>query len=466
MSRKPLGAIVLHRGKRASLQSQFAEGLKQLIRNNSIEPGDALPSSRELAADFQISRNTVIAACDQLIGEGYLDARPRSGLFIAESLAGNTIPLKQRSAPKATVRPPARITGPVPFRPCQPDVRLFPLTLWNRLRSRALKTHGSGLLHYQSQHPSGLPVLQRALATYLQDSRGVRCSWEQIAVTNGSQQALYQLGCLLLKRGRESFLEDPGYTGARAAFTAAGSAPTPVLVDGEGIIPPARFAPSSLVYTTPSRQFPTGASMPVARRIALLKAAHVSNAWIIEDDYDSEFRYTRPPMPSLHSLDPAGRVIYIGSMSKVLFPSLRIGYIVLPPSLVEEFAELRSISDDHGPLIDQATLAEFISTGALYSHIRRCRKEYAVRLDAFLESARLHLPALQFPHTDGGMNLLGVAGRMDDKAVSGRLNAVGIEVPALREYSISSKRTGLFFGFAAFTPDTIRTSIRRVAEYF
>jgi GntR family transcriptional regulator/MocR family aminotransferase len=229
-------------------------------------------------------------------------------------------------------------------------------------------------------------------------------------------------------------------------------------------VPPAKLARGALFYTTPSRQFPTGATLPVARRLALLKAAEESSAWILEDDYDSEFRYSRAPLPSLHSLDTAGRVIYLGTMSKVLYPALRIGYLALPPSLVEPFADLRATAEDHGPFIDQATLAEFLACGVFYSHIRRCRRAYAERLETFLDSAR-PLP-FRFPHTDGGMNLMGLwtaAPRSSDDALQARLDEAGFDVAATSRYAIGPSRRGLLFGFTAFEPAVIRAGCRRLA---
>jgi GntR family transcriptional regulator/MocR family aminotransferase len=465
MPRRSLSALILDRKSPVPLQSQLARQLKQAVQRGDLAPGEPVPSTRELAADLQISRNTAVGAYDQLVSEGYLEARPRSGLFVMEALAGHTLPA---AVPVTTpaVRPLPRLTAPPPFHPCQPDVRLFPMGTWNRLRGRALRNNGSAILHYQSRYTMGLPMLQRELAAYLRDSRGVRCEPEQVAVTSGSQQALYMLAQLLLRGpGATAYLEDPGYFGARTAFAAAQARVTPVPVDREGVIPPARLKAGSLLYTTPSRQFPTGATLALPRRMALIKAAREGGAWIIEDDYDSEFRYSRPPLPSLHSLDDAGRVIYVGSFSKVLFPSLRIGYVVLPPQYVEAFAELRTVIDDHGPLIDQATLALFIAQGSLHSHIRRCRKEYASRLAVFMETATaLRLP-LRFPHTDGGMNLCGELedSSVGDAALAARLTEQGWSVPPLSRYALESAASGLVFGFTAFAPHTIRLHLRRIA---
>jgi len=458
--------IVLDRKKRASLQTQLAVSLKELVQAGVLRAGEAVPSSRELARDLHVSRNTVMQAYDRLIGEGYLEPSARRGLFVSESLANRSVQRSAAAAPKSRVqRSSERAGAPAPFRPCQPDVRLFPLALWNRMRTRALKSNGTNLLHYQSQFSFGLPVLRRALAAYLRESRGVQCDWRRIAITAGSQQALYLLAHLLLKPGSVVSMEDPGYLGARFAWQRAGALLHPAPIDAEGMrLPGGKRFSADLVYTTPSRQFPTGSCLSLPRRFALVELAARAKAWIVEDDYDSEFRYSRPPLPSLQSLDNSGRVIYLGSMSKVLFPSLRIGYVVLPESLVDGFASLRAVMDDHGPSIDQATLAEFIDCGAFYSHIRRSRREYGERLHALLECASQLAVPLSFPHSDGGMNLAGfLPPAADDRECSERLMAVHLESPPLSHYSMGRTRPGLVFGFAAFGQQSIRESMKRVA---
>lgn len=469
MPRKPLLSIVLDRKGPDSLQDQLAAGLRQRLQSGWLTAGKPLPSSRDLSRDLGISRNTVIAAYDRLLGEGYLEARPRSGLYVSPdfSLRSTTeqkIPTIRR--PPSLDGPELRFPEPMPFRPCQPDVRLFPIARWNRIRSRAIRKWGAGLLHYQSRFALGLPSLRRALADYLNASRGVRCDWNQIAITGGSQQAIYLLSQLLLKPRDRIVLENPGYLGARHAFERAGAKVVPIPVDDQGAVPPANPGIARMIYSTPSRQFPTGSCLPVARRLALLDAARQSRAWLIEDDYDSEFRYARPPLPSLHSLDASGRVIYLGSMSKVLFPSLRIGYLVLPPQLVQPFEALRLIVDDHGPLIDQATLAEFIASGEFYTHIRRCRKAYSTKLATFLESAEKNRLPLVFPFTDGGMNQTGyfVNPRTNCRSASQLLATHGLDIPSTSHYSRGKTRPGLVFGFTAFDHKIIQSAVADVAR--
>lgn len=467
MPKHPPLLFLLDRTKQVSLQKQISLNLKRLVHMGTLRPGREVPSSRELARDLHISRNTVLQAYDQLIGEGYLEASPRRGLYVSEMLAEKNL---RRATPGGVVeQAPAspdkescdEVTTPVPFRPCQPDVRLFPLPLWNRARAQALRKHGASLLQYNSRHPLGLPELRQRLAGYLQGSRGARCDWRQIAITAGSQQALFLLANLILKPGDCVAMEDPGYLGARLAWQHVRAEIHPVGVDSAGMnLKGEREFSPKLIYTTPSRQFPTGSRLALSRRLELVEYAKRKSAWVVEDDYDSEFRYSRAPLPSLQSLDSSQRVIYVGSASKVLFPSLRIGYAVLPGSLVEKFAELRMVMDEHGPWIDQATLAEFIEMGAFYRHIRRSRRQYALRLQAFLDAAaKFDLP-LSWPHTDGGMNLAGfLKGFTGDAECSRRLEKRGLEIPPLSRYALRAAPPGLLFGFTAFEPGTIRRSV-------
>jgi GntR family transcriptional regulator/MocR family aminotransferase len=470
MAKPPTLLIVLNKKNDVALQTQLAQSLKQLMQRGVLQPGTSVPSTRELARDLQISRNTVTYAYERLISEGYLEAAPRQGVFVSRSLAHRRLRTTSAGPTSLSVlkQHSEQIDSPVPFRPCQPDVGLFPLQLWNRLRARALRSHGTKLLNYQTALTLGFPALRRALATYLRESRGVQCDWRQIAITAGSQQALYLLAHLLLKPGSRVAMEDPGYLGARFAWKSAGALLDPVPIDSEGMkLPQNKTFSADLVYTTPSRQFPTGACLSLSRRLGLAEFAARTKAWIVEDDYDSEFRYSRPPLPSLQSLDSSGQVIYVGSMSKVLFPSLRIGYVVLPVSLVDRFAAVRAVLDDHGPTIDQATLAEFIEAGAFHAHIRRSRGQYGQRRDVFTESVtRLGLP-LSFPHTDGGMNLAGfLEGAARDDEYAKQLQQNGLDVPALSHYALRPTRPGLVFGFTAFEPPMIRESLRRVARVF
>lgn len=465
-----LGNISIDRAGQQTLQAQIAAQFKEQIRMGRLRRGEPLPSTRDLAAHLNISRNTVVYAYDRLMSEGYLEPRARSGIYVSSSIlppaprglreSGNAGVLK--SGPLA----PKTLGSPSPFRPCQPDVGLFPLLIWNRLRGRMLRTVGKSLLHYQASCVSGLPRLRENLANYLRDNRGVQCDWRQIIITAGSQQALFILANLLLRPGDRVCMGDPGYVEARLAWEHAGAKIQTVPVDEQGMRPPVdssgRFR---LVYTTPSRQFPTGATLSLERRFALIDYAARTKTWVVEDDYDSELRYAGPPLASLQSLDRSGRVIYIGTFSKLLFPSLRLGYVVVPAALLDGFVGLKHLIDDHLPLIDQATLAEFLESGAFYSHIRRCRRTYAERQSFFLKLFRESDLPLDFRHTDGGMNLTGfLPSGTEDREWSARLRKSGFDVPSISSYALKKADPGLVFGFTAFDRQTIAGSFVRMVN--
>ena len=467
---RTLSGLWIDRGARPTLQDQLARQIRERITSGDLAPGDSLPSTRDLASELKVSRNTAVYAYERLMSEGYLESASRAGIFVSRSI---TIPREtKRTAPAKrvstrTAKPAAQfhLTAPRPFRPCQPDVGLFPLLTWNRMRGRALRREGRNLLHYQASCVAGLPALRENVATYLRDHRGVRCDSHQVVITSGSQQALFLLASLLLKSRDQVYVEDPGYVEARLACLNAGARIVPGPIDEQGLrLPDPDSGRVSLVYTTPSRQFPTGVSLSLARRLALIDYAARNRSWIIEDDYDSELRYGAAPLPSLQSLDTSGRLIYTGTFSKVLFPSLRLGYVVVPDELLDRFIELKHLSDDHLPLLDQATLALFLESGAFYSHIRRCRREYSARHELFLSLfERSDLP-LTFDHTDGGMNVLGYLPEgSDDAACSQALQEAGFDVPALSHYAIEPSRPGLVFGFTAFPAERLRSEFHRMS---
>ena len=463
---RAMASVWLDRESHFTLQNQLVDQIKHWIQGGALVPGEPLPSTRDLAEQLRVSRNTVVYAYDRLMGEGYVEPRARSGVFVSSSLS---IPKRTSRSPRpetlatpgAQEQPAPTLRTPSPFRPCQPDVTLFPIVMWNRLRGRVMRSNGSNLLHYQAICSSGFPELRERLAVYLRDHRGVQCEWRQIVITAGSQQALNLLGQLIIKRGDRVYMEDPGYLGARLAWQHAGAKMVSGAIDEQGLnVPDVRKPRFALIYTTPSRQFPTGVSLSLVRRMSLIDYAISTKTWIVEDDYDSEFRFTARPLPSLQSLDTGGRVIYVGTFSKVLFPSLRLGYVVLPVNLVDEFNELKALMDDHGPLIDQATLALFLESGAFHSHIRRCRRAYAERQQVFLDTCEhLRIP-LDFHSTDGGMNLTGFfRSNTDDAKWSADLCTAGLDIPAISRYAMKPTRSGLVFGFTAFKPDVIRKSL-------
>jgi GntR family transcriptional regulator/MocR family aminotransferase len=457
--------LSLDRSGKRPLQRQLKDQLKAMIQQGRLRPRDKLPSTRALAEELHVSRNTVVAAYEELQGEGYVEAHERSAYVIGQ--AAGAFPPQERTSRQETRRlqSPRPLVAPQPFRPAQPDVNLFSTKIWNRHRMRALR-HGSNLFQYQTRFALGLDELRQNVGEYLRESRGIHCHWEEIAITGGSQQALFMLGHLLLASGQSAYMEDPGFPGARRAWEQVGARIVPVPVDDEGLYLPLPEADdAALVYTTPSYQFPLGACMSLARRLELLRIARRRGLWIIEDDYDSEFRYVSAPQPSLQSLDDYRRVIYVGSFSKTLVPGLRLGYVVLPPQLVDRFAAFKVALEDHGPLVDQATLAGFLESGAFDSHIRRCRRVYRERQELFLHLAKQKGLPLTFPITGRGMNLAGhFPAGVDDAAQSVELEKAGIDTPPLSSYCTAASLSGLLFGVTAFSEPEIRRGIETMAS--
>jgi len=478
-----LNMIRLDRRQRESLQTQLYRQIRRLIMSGQLAAGVRLPSTRELGSQLGASRNTIVYAFDQLVAEGYLDSRVGSGIYVADlpvargaviskASTANVRPISHsRVSHRALLLSAVRVapeystSGVRPFRPCQAAVEHFPFRTWNRARSYALRSQSNELMF--ETEAIGLPRLRRALTAYLRDARGVRCDFDQVIITAGAQQALSLIGTSLIDRGDPVWIEDPGYLGAKAALARAGARLIPTPIDGEGLtIPRRRSKFPRLIYTTPSRQFPLGTTMTLARRLALLEFARTSGAWVIEDDYDSEFRYAGRPLPSLQGLDSHDSVIYVGSFSKVLFASLRLGYLVVPHHLVDTFRKAKEIQTGSSPAIDQATAAAFISEGFFSTHVRRMRELYRERRDVFLYEAKKHLSGLlTFPSVEGGMDAMGyLPANINDVAVSTRLSKVGIDAPPLSAYCLGTCPPGLVCGFTAFSPPQIRSAIQMICR--
>ncbi|MBX0326142.1 PLP-dependent aminotransferase family protein, partial [Oscillochloris sp. ZM17-4] len=393
------------------LYRQLYDEIRAAVLDGRLAPGARLPSSRELAAGMGLARSTVVSAFEQLLAEGYLEGRVGAGTFVATSLPED---LLGHGGPPA--RPPAAHERPAPrrlsargaalaatpvsassgdrvrpraFQVGLPDIDGFPHATWARLAARRYGSPPPELMAYGD--PAGYLPLREAIASHLAAARGVRCDPGQVVVVSGSQQGLDLAARVLLDPGDEAWIEDPGYMGARGALLAAGARLAPVPVDAEGldVAAGARLAPQSrLAYITPSHQFPLGVTMSLPRRLALLAWARAAGAWVIEDDYDSEYRYAGRPLAALQGLDGDGRVIYLGTFSKVLFPALRLGYMVVPPDLVPAFVAARALADRHSPGIEQAIVADFLAEGHFARHLRRTRARYAARQAALVEAAR------------------------------------------------------------------------------
>lgn len=467
------------------LVQQLAERLRVAMLSGVIGPGMRLPATRTLAHELGVSRTTVVGAFEQLIAEGYLVARTGAGTFVASvlperALHASPLPAAHRGAGalralsqrgQMLARTPAHTSPddgpPLPFRPGMPDTSLVPFEIWNRIAARLLRHTGGELLGYG--HPCGFLPLREAIAEHVRTARAVHCEAAQILITAGSQHALELASRMLIDPGDTVWIEDPGYAGARGALLAAGGRLVGVPVDDEGMAVEAgrHLAPQArLAVVTPSHQYPLGVTMSLRRRLALLEWAAQAGAWVLEDDYDSEYGYSGHPLPALQGIDTSGRVIYIGTFSKTLFPALRIGYMVVPPDLVDAFAAARALTDRHPATLPQATLAAFISDGHYARHLRRMRTIYAERQAALCEAATHHLGGwLHLAPARSGIHLSGTFPTpTDDTAVSRVLAAHQITAPPLSAYCYQQPaRAGLVLGYAAFAPPAIHTAIRRIA---
>jgi GntR family transcriptional regulator/MocR family aminotransferase len=482
--------IRLDRTAAEPLQEQLYRQIRDELRSGSFTNGPSrLPSSRALAADLGISRLTVSLAFSKLHAEGYLQSKVRSGTFVADPLPEMFLnAVKPTDAP--AIERPLRISDRVKaipdkrvgkqfdlgisaapagvlLIPGHPAVDEFPIAKWEGLRAQVLAKKGATLLRYASNR--GDADLRKAIAAYVCDFRGAHCHPDQIAIVAGMQQAMLISAMALLNPGEAAWVEDPGYHMVRRTFVFAGAAVIPRPVDEEGIViarSPKQPLPR-IIYTTPSHQFPLGVTMSLRRRAALIHFARANDAVVFEDDYNAEFRFTGPPLPCLQGLDNSGRVIYAGTMSKILYPSLRLGYLVAPEQLVDSMAKIRSVIDQHSPAIDQATLARFITEGFFLSHIKRMRKLYADRREFFIKEFNRLLGEhfiLQIP--EAGLTFIAWLRREADLARIARVHAeIRIKPSPLSFYCIQAKLKPAFvFGFAAWTPTQIRESLLRLAS--
>ncbi len=473
--------LPLDRSGALTLHQQIYAGLRGAMLSGQIPGGTRLPATRRLASELGVSRNTVVLAFDQLMAEGYLEAQVGAGTFVRSSLperlldvgratriaSGEAgIGLSQRGAllgadVSPAVQRPDHLRA---FWPGLPDLTAFPVAIWSRLVDHHVRRPDPTLLGYGD--PAGYYPLREAIAAYFATTRGVRCDAGQVVVVPGSQAALSFCARLLVDPGDGIAIEDPGYPGAREAFRAAGAALIPVPVDAEGIQLPGATRPgvARLVYTTPSHQFPTGATMSIGRRLELLAWARETGAWILEDDYDGEYRYGGRPLPALQGLDEDGRVIYIGTFSKVLAPGIRIGYVVAPPALVDAFVAARVRTDRGAPQLEQAALADLITEGHFSRHIRRTRNLYEERQATFVDLIHRELGDLiDVQPSEAGMHLIGWLPDGTDDREASRLAAPPLRVaaPALSSYALETPtRPGLVLGYAAPSDAEMRDGVR------
>jgi GntR family transcriptional regulator / MocR family aminotransferase len=502
------------------------EELRSAILAGHLRPGSRLPATRELATQYGLSRPTIVTAFEQLRAEGYVEGKIGSGTYVSQTLpeelllaprAGGLEHAHQgsirfsayahrlrfirsrseqgRKAGSSTTRSdspdesdrsarndkrrerstlhaaPLRGARPRParaFRGGEPALDVFPTELWAQVAARRLRRVSTNLL--AGGEALGYRPLREAVAEYLNTSRGVKCSADQVLIISGVQEALDRAGHLMLDPGDPVWIEDPGYPGAASSFHAVGAKICRVPVDSEGLDLEAgqqRWPKPRLVYVTPAHQFPLGVTMSLGRRLSLLEWARRSRTVIFEDDYDSEYRYSGRPIPALQGLDRAGVVIFSGSFTNVLFPALRLGYVVVPESMVEIFAAAESVSTHHPPLIEQAILCDFIREGHFARHVRRMRELYAERLGVLVEAARARLAGLlQLTDIEAGLRIVGwlqrgISAEHAAKAAAGR----NVEVVPLSRYAYGrTERNGLVLGFAAVDTKELRRGVEDLAR--
>jgi GntR family transcriptional regulator/MocR family aminotransferase len=460
--------------------------IRNSILSSKLKRGKRMPSSRGLAQQYQCSRGTVVTAFEHLQDEGYIETRKGAGTFVALALPDDLLSVKRPSiqssngpsraslskrgnftAAHVSPLPASRSVGKA-FRAYEPAIDLFPVELWSRIAGRVVRRAPRSL--YGQGDSRGYAPLRKAIAEYVGSARGVRCDQDQIIITAGAQQALDLVARLLLDPGDMVLMEDPGYPGAVSAFKASGARVVPIPVDDEGIkmaMAPRQRQSAKLIYTTPANQFPLGITMSLPRRLQLLNWAIDKGAWIVEDEFDAEYRYFGRPVPALQSLDRSGTVIYVGTFTKMLFNSLRLGFLVLPERLVDAFASARFLVDRHSPTLEQAILAEFILDGHFGHHVRRMREVYSERVSVLAESANKRLgERLKVDLASSGMRTIGwLQNGENDLTVAGRARAQGLEIAALSQFAIRSHNpAGLILGFAACTPGELRRGVDVLAS--
>jgi GntR family transcriptional regulator/MocR family aminotransferase len=482
-----LAHLPIDRTSSVPLHRQVYDGFRRAILGGMLRPGQRVPSTRALATELEMSRLPVLTAYEQLLHEGYFEGRVGSGTFVCAAPPDASLRVQLRAPqrgkqlmqprgedhshrrPKRATVAPARDEGGVrPFRMSLPALDEFPQILWGRIVAR--HAHRLAPVHMAYGDPAGVGALRLAIATHLRTARAVNCEAERVLVTSGSQAGLRLCAAVLLARGDRVAIEEPGYPGAHAAFTAAGAELVPIPVDDEGIDVSTLAAMRQrirAVYVTPSHQYPLGMSMSARRRIALLEWAARHDAWIIEDDYDSDYRYVSRPLAALQGMDAHHRVVYVGTFSKVLYPSLRVGYLVIPPALWEGFLDAREALDVFSPTLYQLALADFLDEGHFARHLRRMRVIYQRRREALLEGLTRYCDdALIVLNADAGLHVATLLpGADDDRAVLAKLTAS--ELTAMRLslcFAGPNPAQGLLLGFGGFDERSLLAATRTLGD--
>lgn len=475
--------ISMDRRSTQPLHAQVYRALRAAIARGALRAGQRLPSTRTMCAELNVSRITILGAYAQLLAEGYFETRRGAGTFVSHALPEHLTQVKRpattRTQKTSGPRPVARRallcpvepqspwhTGLGAFAVHQPAFEEFPFAIWSRLVTHHSRDPNARAIHCID--PMGTRRFREAICDYLRTARAVQAEPEQIMIVSGSQQALQIATSVLLDPGDAVWMEEPGYRLARNIFAAAGCRPIPVPVDDEGLNVAAgirRCAKARAACVTPSHQYPLGSTMSAARRLQLLNWAQLHGAWIIEDDYDSEYRFESAPISSLQGLDINSRVIYIGTFSKVLFASLRLGYMVIPPDLVERFAAARYTMDIFPPYLYQEVIADFMREGHFARHIRRMRLLYSDRRRALVDQLGKTLgKALEIHGAEAGMHLTGVLrSERDDVAIAHKAAAAGVWLwPLSRSYATKSVRKGFVLGYGNVAAQRMPAAVEKL----
>ncbi|MBL8583830.1 MAG: PLP-dependent aminotransferase family protein [Rhizobiaceae bacterium] len=459
------------------MHRQIYSALRRFVLDGRIPQHTVLPSTRTLAEDLKVGRNTVIAAYDQLMAEGFIEARAGSGTWVAPIQQSRPDPQRARHAPKRLSRrgrtiidgpQPPRNAGVINFHPGVPETASFPFSIWSSLLVRNARSRDESLLGYLRF--AGHPGLRATIASHIGLSRGIACSPDQIIVVTGAQAALDLVSRVLTDEGDHVWMEEPGYLGAKSAFLASGTRLAPLKVDRHGWnLADPELPPPRMIYVTPSCQWPFGTIMRIEERLQLLDIADRHGAWIIEDDYDGEYRFRGRPVPALRGLDHSDRVIYVGSFGKTLLPALRIGYLIVPPALAESFEKAVSITGQFAPLLLQATVNDFITQGYFATHLKRMRRLYARRQLNFVRLCQEHLGEwISIAENDSGMQLLARFKKpMRDAEVSAAALKEGLDVQGVSiNYHSTPPEHGLLLGYAALDERQVLRAILALRAAF
>ena len=462
-----LATLEIDRNSGVPIYRQIEDFLRRMILNGALPPSKKLPSTRELALELGVSRITIKSVYEQLISEGYVQGKTGAGTFVSEGLDGETPVVPSLGAVKKDYfdknfsqtaehisfsKASTRYGSILPFRPGVPALDKFPIKRWNKYLSRA--TTKSDITNFSYGDLLGSKKLRSSIAHHLADSRGMKVDPKQILITSGAQQAFVLISYVLMNKDDTVWYENPGHIAGRDLMKIVGGDVSPIPIDNEGLNLPfaiSNFPKPKLIFSTPSHQQPLGITMSLQRRLALLKYAHENASWVIEDDYDSEFRYRGRPLPALAALDKVGRVLYVGTFSKSLFPSVRIGYVVVPEILMDAFSKMRNIFGQTSSAITEEALSNFMDDGGFAEHIRKMRRLYRDRRDILLNALRENCSNILIPQqTDAGMHILAdIKNGISDRLAHLELLKSGIDsLPLSIYYEGPAQRQALVLGFS------------------